>query len=61
MLFCNSRNLQVLDLSQNRLSDHNGKILLKYARQNVKIEKLLLDRNWAVSAQIVKDIAEECR
>lgn len=32
VLFCRSRNLRVLDLTQNRLSEHNGKILLQYAK-----------------------------
>ena len=32
VLFCRSRKLRVLDLTQNRLSEHNGKILLQYAK-----------------------------
>ena len=61
LLFCRSRKLQVLDLTQNRLSDSNGKNLLKYARLNATIEKIYLDNNYLISAQVIREIDEECR
>ena len=60
LLFCRSRNLKVLDLSQNRLSVSNGKSLLKYAQLNVTVEKVYLNNNFQVSAQIIREIDFEC-
>ena len=61
LLFCRSRNLHVLDLSHNRLSDSNGLSLLKYARLNVTVEKIYLDNNFLISPFVIREIDEECR
>jgi len=61
VLFCRSRWLKILDLTKNRLSEHNGKLLVRYAKQNCTIEYLTLDKNHLISAQAMKEIDEECR
>lgn len=61
VLMCKSRHLEILDLTKNKLSEHNGKLLLKYTKTNATIEFLLLGQNHLVSAQVIKEIDEECR
>ena len=56
-----SNHLQVLDLSRNRLNDTNGLALESYARENVSIERITLDKNMEVSASITNAIEDECR
>ena len=56
-----SLHLQVLDLSQNRLNDTNGLALESYAKENVSIERIELNKNMEVSASIINAIEDECR
>ena len=50
VLRCQSLTLSVLDLSQNILTEANSTILLDYAKKNVVIEQIHLDKNMAVNA-----------
>ena len=61
VLFSKSKKLTLLDLTENRLSANNGKILLKYTKLNATIESLSLEQNPHISAQLIKDIDDECR
>ena len=51
----------MLNLCQNKLTEKNSIALFEYSKENYCIEKLLINKNVMVSAQIVKDIAEECK
>lgn len=60
MLTCQSNHLRVLNLCQNKLTEDNSIKLLNYSLENVSIQKLLIKRN-LIGAQILKDIADQCK
>ena len=56
-----SYHLCLLNLSGNKLSESNSKLLFEYAHDNSFIEELNISGNILVSAQIMNDITQECR
>ena len=56
-----STHLEVLDLCQNKLTEANAEELLEYARTEVTLYGVKIDKNVLVNASLANEISEECR
>ena len=55
-----SKHLCVLDLSTNKLTESNAVQLLQYAKDNVTLYGISLQKNLMVNASLINEISEEC-
>ena len=60
MLNSSSESIKVLNLAINQLTELNGKILFDYAKNNINIEHINLEKNDLVHAEHLANINKEC-